>query len=370
MLYASYTHTGYLKISMATINRTLAQARADQIRSFRLEQAALAEQGILLPSDTNQAVHQYHQQLLRELQQAQDVDLSAGAQHLSLGMQIVSFLGACALAASLFFLFYQYWGYFDCVVQVSILIATPVLSLSVALWIARFDSSGYYAKLAALISFVSWVLNISMLGSIFNITASPNAFAVFSLYGFLLAYLLHVRLLLAAGIICACIFIGAKFGTWMGSYWIYMGKNPEHFLISALLFFILPITLDQSRFNGFTRIYQVFSTIIFFVSVLILSNWGWASYLPWPVEVIEGCYQVAGFITSAFLVAYGLRRHNAQLMLTGNVFFALFLYTKFFDWWWDWMPKYLFFLMIGLTAVLALAIFNRLRKVQQTGGHQ
>ncbi len=32
-------------------------------------------------------------------------------------------------------------------------------------------------------------------------------------------------------------------------------------------------------------------------------------------------------------------------MNTGNVFFTIFLYTKFYDWWWDWMPKYLFFLL-------------------------
>ncbi|MGH7164243.1 MAG: DUF2157 domain-containing protein, partial [Nitrospiraceae bacterium] len=37
------------------------------------------------------------------------------------------------------------------------------------------------------------------------------------------------------------------------------------------------------------------------------------------------------------------------------------LYTKFFDWWWDWMAKYLFFLLLGLIAVLLLLVFQRLR---------
>jgi len=41
---------------------------------------------------------------------------------------------------------------------------------------------------------------------------------------------------------------------------------------------------------------------------------------------------------------------------------VLFLYTKFYQWWWGWMPKYLFFLLIGLTAILALLILKRLRK--------
>ena len=161
---------------MNQLTKIQAQMRADQVRAFRAEQVLLSEQGLLqLPDDTSAAIQQYHDNLLRELQQAQDVDLSEGARHLSLGMQIVSFLGASALAASLFFLFHQYWGYFATTTQVIILIAAPLVSLVIASWAQRLDSSGYYAKLAALISFASWVLNIAMLGSIFNITPSPNA---------------------------------------------------------------------------------------------------------------------------------------------------------------------------------------------------
>jgi len=40
---------------------------------------------------------------------------------------------------------------------------------------------------------------------------------------------------------------------------------------------------------------------------------------------------------------------------------VIFLYTKFYDWWWEIMPKYLFFLVIGLSAVLLLVVFKRLR---------
>lgn len=351
---------------MTNITKTQAQRRADQVRAFRAEQALLSEQGLLqFSDDTASAIRQYHDKLLYALQQAQDVDLSEGARHLSLGMQIVSFLGAGALAASLFFLFYQYWGYFVTTTQVAILIAAPLVSLVVACWVQRFDSSGYYAKLAGLVSFASWILNIVMLGSIFNLTPSPHAFAVFAVYGFLLAYLLQVRLLLAAALICSFIFIGAQFGTWMGSYWIYVGQNPEQFFLPALFFFALPLWMSQARFHGFAAIYQMLSVVAFFVALLVLANWGGGSYLPWSPNLIEGCYQLAGFVASALLVFYGMRVRAVNLMLTGNVFFALFLYTKFFDWWWDWLPKYLFFLVVGLTAILALMVFNRLRKAQQ-----
>ncbi len=353
---------------MTTLTKTQAQARADQVRAFRAEQALLEGQGLLqLPVDNAERIRQYHDSLLRELQRSQDVDLNERARHLSLGMQIVSFLGASALAASLFFLFYQYWGYFATATQVAILISAPLLGLAVAVWVQRFDDSGYYAKLAALVSFASWVLNIVMMGSIFNLHPSPNAFAAFAIYAFLLAYMLQVRLLLAAAIICSFIFIGARLGTWMGSYWIYAGEYPEHFFLPAIIFFVFPLLIRQERFHGFAAIYQILSAVVFFIAVLILSNWGASSYLPWPNDLIEGFYQLAGFVGSALLVIYGLRTKAVNLMLTGNVFFALLLYTKFFDWWWDWLPKYLFFFLIGLTAILALMVFNRLRKAQQAG---
>ncbi|HAW93450.1 MULTISPECIES: DUF2157 domain-containing protein [unclassified Arsukibacterium] len=346
-------------------NKTQAQARADQVLAFRAEQQILAEQGVLILADDKAAqVRDYHDALLQQMQQEQNVDLNAQARHLSLGMQIVSFLGATALAASLFFLFFQYWGYFSTVSQVALLIAAPLLSLALAVWLQRVDGSGYYAKLAALVSFTAWVLNIIMLGSIFNITPSANAFAVFALYGFVLAYLLHVRLLLAAAILCSFMFIGAQFGSWMGSYLVHAGEYPEHFLLASAMFFAVPMAFKQQRFDGFANIYQTLSAVVFFIAVLVLANWGRVSYLPWSADLVEGVYQVVGFVASALLLLFGIRTHAAKLMLTGNVFFALFLYTKFFDWWWDWLPKYLFFLLVGLTAILALTMFNRFRAIQ------
>jgi uncharacterized membrane protein len=44
------------------------------------------------------------------------------------------------------------------------------------------------------------------------------------------------------------------------------------------------------------------------------------------------------------------------------VFFVILLYTKVFDWWWELMPKYLFFFILGLIAILCLLVMQRLRK--------
>jgi uncharacterized membrane protein len=46
---------------------------------------------------------------------------------------------------------------------------------------------------------------------------------------------------------------------------------------------------------------------------------------------------------------------------TGTAFFTIFLFVRLTNWWWAWMPKYLFFLLIGLVALGLVAVFKRLR---------
>lgn len=347
-------------------SRAAAQRRADRIAAFSAELAELERTGVLaLSAEQKAAVAAHHEAVRQGLSARHDVDFSEGARRLSAGMQIVSFLGAAALAASVFFLFYQYWGYFGTATQVAVLIAAPAAATIAAFWIRSKEATGYFAKLAALTAFACFVLDISVLGRIFNITPAHSAFVPWAAFALILAYALDVRLLLAAAILCIFAFIGAQTGTWSGMYWLSVGKRPENFLLPAMLLFAVPSLIDHARYHGFDVLYRVLAMVGFFIVILVLSNWGRGSYLDWDRSVIEGVYQTAGFAFSAAAVVWGVRRGLTHVMLTGNVFFAFFLYTKFFDWWWNWMPKYLFFFVIGLTAILALVIFKRLHAVQQ-----
>ena len=44
-----------------------------------------------------------------------------------------------------------------------------------------------------------------------------------------------------------------------------------------------------------------------------------------------------------------------------TLFLVIFVFAKCFDWWWDWMPRYLFFLVLGGLAVAVLVILGRVR---------
>ncbi len=277
-------------------------------------------------------------------------------------MRIASFLGALALAASVFFLFYQFWGRLGTASQVVVLSGASIVSFVATVIVASKDGSGYFTKLIGLVAFACFVLNIAMFGQIFNITPSDNALLVWAALALLLAYAYDVRLLQVAGVLCIIAFASARVGAWSGMYWIHFGERPENFFPIAIVLFFIPQWIDHQRFGGFALSYRVFGIVTLLTPMLVLAHWGYGSYLNIDPDIIEGGYQLAGFIISAALVGYGIRRGWGHVVNTGVTFFVIFLYTKFFDWWWDVMPKYLFFLILGLTAILCLFIFKRLRQ--------
>jgi hypothetical protein len=346
---------------MAINSKETAQSRADQITAFQAELLAAEHDAVLsLSSEQHSAITQYHDDLLSQLSSAFDIDASHQQKQLSLGMKIASFIGAIGMAASIFFLFYQFWGSLSTTQQVSILITAPVIGLLMTIYAASKEKTGYFSKLFGLVTLSCFVLNLSMFGQIFNITPTPNAMLIWAIFAFLLAYAADARLLLAAGIISISAFLSAQTGTWGGGYWISFGERPENFFPTALLL-LLVSTLPHQQFVGFRPIYRVFSMLFFFIPVLILSNWGAISYLNLSTGTIEILYQIAGFIMSAAAIWLGIKKSWPDMVNTGNVFFTIFLYTKIYDWWWELMPKYLFFLVIGLSAILMLLIFKRLR---------
>jgi uncharacterized membrane protein len=217
-----------------------------------------------------------------------------------------------------------------------------------------------------MLAFACFVLNISMLGEIFDITPSDKAFIAWGSLALLLAYSCDLRLLLGAGIVCLIAFISARTGTIAGCYWLYFGERPENFFPAAAMLLAVPALIRHQRFPDFPPVYRVFGLLTIFLPMLVLANWGELSYLDADPDAIKRTYQVAGFVASAAATWVGVRRNWNHVVITGVTFFMIFLYTKFYDWWWEVMPKYLFFLVLGLAAVLFLLVLRRLRMA--TGG--
>jgi hypothetical protein len=347
-------------------SRLGAQARADRIAAFREELAELGRAGVLaLAPDARAAVERYHRSTLAALAERFDVDASAGGKQLSLGMRVASFLGAMALAASAVLYFRHIWGSISTAAQVAILAGAPLAGLGATDLAARRDRSGYFASLLALLTLACFVLDLSALGSTFDVTPSPGALLAWGALGVLLAYAYGLRLPLAAGIAALAVFLAAEAMRLAGLGWTHFGNRPETFLPAGLLLFALPFALAHRRRADFPPVYRIAGLTAVLLPVLVLANHGGASFLHvlhGGKSAIEIGYQIAGFLLAGGAVALGLRRRLADTVNTASAFLAAFLVCKYVDWWWDWMPHYLFFLLAGATAVAILWTLKRLRE--------
>ena len=343
-------------------DRKAAQERVDRIHAFQAELDQLQREGLLaLSPEQQQHFTAYHARLLRELGEQFDVDRTAGQKQMSLGMRVVSLLGALALAASVFFFFYRIWGLISTPVQLVVLISSPILAVVAMELTRRYEQSPYFTSVVGLVAFAAFVLDLSLLGSMFNITPSQNAFLVWGAFALCLAYTHDLRLLLVAGMICLLTYLSATMGTWRGVYWLSLGERPENFIPAGLLLFFVPAFIPHHRHPHFLGYYRLFGMLTVLLAVLVLSHWGGGSYLRFAAKDIETGYQLLGFILTGLTIWIGVRWGWPALTNLGSTFFVIDLYTKFYDWWWDWMPKYLFFLTLGLVAILLLLIFKRLR---------
>ncbi|HET9552848.1 MAG TPA: DUF2157 domain-containing protein [Anaeromyxobacteraceae bacterium] len=340
-----------------------AQRRVDRIHAFQEELTALEREQVLVldqPQRARLAAH--HGELLRSLAAAFDVDVTGAQKQLSWGMRIVAFLGAAAMSAAVWFLFYKYWGRLGTPVQVAILVTAPLLALAGVELAARREQTGYFATIAALVAFACFVLDLGMLGRIFAITPSQHAFLAWGAFAALLAYGYGLRLLLVAAILSLMGWLTATVGTFGGCYWLSAGERPEHFILAGLAVFaagFLPHPRREQR--TFPATYRLFGLLAVLVAILVMANWGETSVLPLAPRTVEHLYQVGGFAASALAIWAGIRRRWLGTTNLGATFFAIFLYTKLYDWWWEWMARWLFFLVVGLVAVLLLLVMKRLR---------
>lgn len=336
-----------------------AQQRADRLRIFRQELAELERQQVLALSDDQRArLEPFLDKTLQDLAAQYDIDTSESQKQLSLGMRIVSALGGLALCAGVFLFFYRFWGSIATWGQVSILLATPLIGLAAMYFVSERERTLYFTGLIGLVTFASFVLNLSVFGQIFNIISTPNAFLAWGAFAMALAYTFGLRLLLAAGLICWLVFIPATIVSWTGVTWQSFFERPESIMVGGLAAAAASF-LAREDFSG------TFCLVGLLAVLMPLPElWynGSTSFIPLDPMAIQRTYQVVAFIAAAFIVWFGIRGEQRPVMNLGAAAFTIFLFMKFVDWWWDWMPKYVFFFIVGAIAIGLLMAFRKLRE--------
>jgi uncharacterized membrane protein len=343
-------------------DRVGAQQAADRLRVLRQELASDEVQAVLaLTPEQHQRFDDWSRAKLTALAQQFDVDTSISQKRASWGMRIASTLGGLAICAAVVLFFVRYWGYLDTWAQLAITSLTPLAALGCTEIVARRERARYFTGLLALVALAGFIMNLSMAGSIFNMNSTERALLAWGAFGVALAYRYGLRLMLVLGMVLLIGYAAAAFTVQMGHPWLAFPERPEHFLLFGLAVFALPFFVKHPRNPDFLPVYRVLGALTFFFAILALAEWGGASYLAWDSANVERIYEVAGLVLSAAAIYAGITHDWNGIVNTGAAFFTVFLFTRLYHWWWNWMPRYLFFAVIGALGVGLVLVFKRVR---------
>ncbi|WP_334127628.1 DUF2157 domain-containing protein [Sneathiella sp.] len=345
------------------MNRREAERRARQIHAFRAELALLEKGGVLKLAEGEAArVAAYHGALLAGFSKDFDADLDAGAARLSWGMRIVSTLGAAALSLGIFLFFNHYWDDLSTALQVALAVLAPLLGVAATEWIAARFQTRHFTELAALVTIACFILNLCLLGEIFNLTPSPGAFFVWGAFAVLMAARHSLGLSLGIGLTGLAVFMGAMLTQFAGYYWLHE-IITELYLAPFLLILLAPLLrIQYIQDNRFIFFYTGLLGV--FLQLLGIVTLGPESLLPFSSDGVGWTYLIAAVVFGAGALGWSVRQGWEGGAYLSAGFLILLLGIKYFDWFWDKWPAYIFFLILGL---LAVGVILLLRKLRLTG---
>jgi tRNA A-37 threonylcarbamoyl transferase component Bud32 len=345
-----------------------AQRKADRIAAFREELTELRRAGLVrMTEDEVAAVERHHDRMLRDLIERFDVDVSERGKQLALGMRVVSLLGALALATSAFFFFNRIWGEISIPLQAAILGLAPLLGLGATDAIAARERAGYFTTIAALFTFACFVMDVALLSAAFAQTPALWGLLAWGTFAMILAGAYRLPLLRVVGVALLAAFVAAAITASSGGYWPRFPESPESLLPAGALLLGGRWLAGRPRRPAFAAIDRCLGLIFLLAPMFLLAIAPELSYLHFGPRSVGAAYQVMGFAVSAGAIALGVVRRYRESVYCGALFFVTFLYLKYVQWWWDWMPKYLFFLIVAMTAMAVLWALKRLRAAVTVG---
>jgi uncharacterized membrane protein len=344
-------------------SRHKAQQRVDRIGAFRAELAALEhEQALVLTPEQRARMEVHLATVLGTLTTQYGADATESGRRISWGMRVAALLGGAALIAAVVLFLHRIWGFLPGAAQFVVLLAVPLGLLAAAGAARRRGVDAYYVSLLALAAGTSFVLGLTTLGTIYNSVPTPHALLAWGLFALATSYALRLRLLLGIGLALLCSYVGALGMTIQGYYWPMFLQRSEYLLPAAALVYAVPWLRRGTDAEDFGFVYRATGAGISLLALLILSTVGHVCCSGLGISVAKTVFQLAGLALSAVIVVHGIRLGRNGLVNLGAAGFVVFLYVRLHAWCWDWMPKYLFFLMLGLTAIVLLAVFRRLRR--------
>jgi uncharacterized membrane protein len=348
-------------MSTPSRGRDAAQQRADRIRAFRDELTQLSTEGVqLLSAEQAQQLAQHHEAVLAGLRSRFDVDVSESAGRLSRGMQIASFFGALTLTAAIYSLFARFWCDLDLPLQIGLLTLFPMLSLAGVDLAARREPSLYIASIFAAAAYGTFWLAAATTARVLDVPVTVPVLWLGVVFGVALATAYGFRVVLVAALLAVIVALAGTLFTVAGAPWTMTGERLEPAMIAAFGLLLLAPGLDAAS-PGFGALTRRVALGVGFLALLVLSSDGGVSVLPLPLRWIEGVYQVLMLLMTIAVIGIGIARRHPDLVNIAAVGLAFFLVSRYVDWFWSLLPRYLFFLLLAVAAFAWLLVLRRLR---------
>jgi hypothetical protein len=338
------------------------QLRASAILAFRDELARLEAEGVAaLDPATRERIRAHHDATLAALAARGEVDLSAAAARLSTGMRVATLLGTIALSAAYGFFVSSHWGTLARALQLALVAVPPLLLVALTHLAAAREKSGYVASLLATVAAIAFAINLGTLGQLFNLPDSRSALLAVGAFAMLLAYGYGLTLPLLVGI--------GGIGGWLwtlgaiplGLWWRDGFSVIEPLLLVGLLALVAPAWIrGPAKFAPWWR--GLGATALVGGLLLVESDGTLSAFATTNVHAIEIAYKLVGAAVLAALVTWGIRRDQRLVMQIGTGGAVLYLFMRLVDWFWDLLPKWLFFLLVGAFALAVLLGLQRLRR--------
>lgn len=338
-----------------------AQRRVDRIRAFRAELAALRATGVSpLSAEQDASLAVYHDQLLAELARRYDVDASERAGQLSRGMRLLSFFGAVTLTAAIYSLVSNFWGRLDLPMQAALLAAFPLMALVGVELSSRLERTLYVASLFAIVAYGSFWLALWQLSDRLDIPLSAHLLWAGVVFGFALAIPYAFRIILAAALFTLAGTIAAAFFQAAGTEWTLMFERLELLMFAGFSLLVLAVPLARLN-RSFAPVVRLMAFAIGLVCLLILSESGASSLIAMRFSTVEAIYQAVTLVVCTAVLVVSIRWGWSETVKLAAAMLGLFLITRYFDWFWELLPAYLFFLILAVLAFIWLLALLRIR---------
>jgi uncharacterized membrane protein len=340
------------------------QLRASAIITFREELARLETEGVVsLDPATRERIRAHHDATLAALAAGGEVDLSATAARLSAGMRIATLLGTIALSAAYGFFVSSHWGGLSLALQLALVTLPPLLLVALTHVAAARERSGYVASLIATVAAIGFAVNLGTLGQLYNLPDSRGALLAVGTFAMLLAYGYSLTLPLIVGI--------GGIGGWLwtlgaiplGLWWRDGFSVIEPLLLVGLLALTVPGWIrGPAKFAPWWR--GTGATVLVLGLLLVESNGELSAFWTTNRHAIEIGYKFVGAAVLTALVVWGIRHDQRLVAQIGTAGAVLYLFMRLVDWFWDLLPKWLFFLLVGAFALAVLLVLRRMRHLR------